>query len=176
MLRYLVAAAVLGTALLVLPAFENAPVPDEASHLAAGISCWQLGRFDLYPVNPPLVRTVAAAPVTQLDPTTDWSVWDRQNPKRTPESRPEWSVGIGFVRKNVEQAQWLFALARWACLPFFLIGMYFTWRWAYELYGKWAAVTALALWTFSPNILAWSATICPDAAATALGITAGYYF
>ncbi len=176
MLRYLVAAAVLGTALLVLPGFENAPVPDEASHLAAGISCWHLGRFDLYPVNPPLVRVVAAAPVKLLDPNTDWSVWDRQNPKRAPESRPEWSVGIGFVRRNVERAQWLFALARWACLPFFLIGMYFTWRWAYELYGKWAGVTALALWTFSPNILAWSATICPDAAAAALGVAAGYYF
>ena len=34
-----------------------------ASHLPAGISHWRFGRFDLYRVNPPLVRMVAALPV-----------------------------------------------------------------------------------------------------------------
>lgn len=37
------------------------PTDDETAHLPAGVSYWQFGRFDLYPVNPPLVKLVAAA-------------------------------------------------------------------------------------------------------------------
>ena len=46
---------------------------DEMAHLPAGISIWQLNRFELYRVNPPLVKMVAAAPVMFMDPVTDWS-------------------------------------------------------------------------------------------------------
>jgi hypothetical protein len=94
----------------------------------------------------------------------------------SPESRPEWNVGIAFVRNNRDGARWLFALARWICIPFSLIGGYFCWRWAGELHGKAAAATALGIWCVSPNILAWSATICPDTAAAAFGVAAGYFF
>ncbi len=176
MLRLVVVFSAAGIGLLLLADFANAPLPDETAHLAAGLSCWQVGSFDLYAVNPPLVRVVAAAPVVLLHHKSDWSAWDRDSSKRDSDSRPEWSVGIGFVRRNQDRARWLFAVARWACLPFSLIGVYFCWRWARELYGDLAGIVAIVLWIFSPNILTWSATICPDAAATALGVAAGYYF
>ncbi len=57
-----------------------------------------------------------------------------------------------------------------------MIGGYFCWRWASELYGTWAAALSLVLWCFSPNVIAWSATICPDVAAAPLGIAACYFF
>ena len=44
-------------------ALRHSPPWDEVPHLVAGISHWELGRFDLYRVNPPLVRIVAALPV-----------------------------------------------------------------------------------------------------------------
>lgn len=44
-------------------AVRKSPVVDEFPHLVAGISHWEFGTFELYPVNPPLVRMAAALPV-----------------------------------------------------------------------------------------------------------------
>lgn len=48
---------------------RHSPTIDEMGHLAAGLSHWEFGRFDLYRVNPPLVRMVAALPLM-------WAVLD----------------------------------------------------------------------------------------------------
>ena len=40
---------------LVESAVHDAPVVDETGHMVAGLSIWELGRHDLYCVNPPLV-------------------------------------------------------------------------------------------------------------------------
>ena len=67
------------TVLLGYSAWIHSPTWDEVGHLAAGISHWKFGRFDLFSVNPPLVRTIAAAPVVLFcDPKMDW---DRSDPK-----------------------------------------------------------------------------------------------
>ncbi len=61
---------------------------DEVGHLAAGVSHWQLGRFGLYRVNPPLVRTVAAMPAPVAGPAADWNGYAKpvgeRSDKRTP--------------------------------------------------------------------------------------------
>ena len=59
--------------LLAYGAAVHSPSIDEVGHLAAGLSHWQFGKFDLYHVNPPLVRMVAAVPVLFAQPKTDWS-------------------------------------------------------------------------------------------------------
>ena len=48
--------------LLAWSAMQHSPVISEVNHLPAGLSHLYLGRFDLFRVNPPLVRTVAACP------------------------------------------------------------------------------------------------------------------
>ena len=68
----------------------------------------------------------------------------------------------------------MFTLARWACIPFSLLGAYVCYRWAADLYGELAGAWSLVLWCFSPNILAHAQLITPDLGATALGVTAGY--
>jgi hypothetical protein len=152
--------------------YRNSPAKDEVGHLPAGIRIWRTGEFDLYHVNPPLVRAVAALPVLLCDPKTDWSCCSRE-----PSSRPEWVVGQLFIQRNGgDQSCWFFCLARWACIPFCVLGGYFCCRWASELYGVCSGVIALVLWCFCPNVLAWGATICPDAAAAALGVSGHYAF
>jgi hypothetical protein len=42
------------------------PNMDEAANIAAGISIWRYGCFDLYPVNPSLVKLVAAIQIRYL--------------------------------------------------------------------------------------------------------------
>ncbi len=150
----------------------HSPALDEVGHLPAGVYVWTFGRFDVYRVNPPLVRTIAALPVMAMRPRTDWSAY-----RCGMTERPEWDLGRRFVEANGgERAFWYFALARWACIPFCLVGGYVCWRWANELYGASAALVSLSLWCFSPNILAWGSTLCPDAAAAAMGAAACYVF
>ena len=43
-------------------AVVHAPVLDETGHLPAGLAILRSGRFDIYPQNPPLVKTIAALP------------------------------------------------------------------------------------------------------------------
>jgi len=95
----------------------NAPSLDEAGHLAAGSAALRSGSFDLYSVNPPLVRLSAALPVVFACRIPELGPLLRARDNMPGESRPEWSIGVGFVRDNAERARCLFTWARWACLP-----------------------------------------------------------
>lgn len=167
----IVALLVIHGGLLAWSGYRNSPGLDEVAHLPAGISHWELGRFELYRVNPPLVRMIAAIPLLFTDVKTTWDEFSEN-----PLLRPEFSIGRQFFRNNGEIAFWYFTLARWACIPLSLLGGYVCFRWARELYGVEAGFVALTLWCFSPNILANAAMITPDAGAASLGILAGYCF
>ena len=155
--------------LLAWGAYRHSPTLDEVGHLPAGISHWQLGKFDLYCVNPPLVRMVAALPVLAVRPQMDWRTFN-------PRTRSEFSIGNAFIAANGQRSFWLFTLARWACVPFSLLGGYICWRWAGELFGRLAGIVGLTLWCFGPNILAHGQLITPDIGATSLTIAAAYVF
>lgn len=159
------------TALLAWNAHCHSPVATEIGHLPAGISHWRFLRFDLYRVNPPLVRMVAALPVMLADPETDWSSYNTN-----PVVRAETFVGMGFVKANGERTFWLYTLGRWACIPFSWIGAWVCYRWARELFGVAAGLTALALWCFCPNVLGHGALMMPDVPSAALGVAACYVF
>lgn len=158
--------------LLAYSATRHSPTHLEPAFLASGISHWQFGRFELYRVNPPLVRMVAALPVLAVDCKTDWSrFYDG------PGSRAEFPVGEDFIEANGPASISLFYYARWACIPFNLIGAYFAYCWAMELYRSVAAgFMTLVLYIFEPNLLAHGELITPDGACTAFGILAGYTF
>ncbi|HEX2974134.1 MAG TPA: glycosyltransferase family 39 protein [Tepidisphaeraceae bacterium] len=90
--------------------------------------------------------------------------------------RAEFIYGPAVARSNGERYFWLVTIARWACIPFALLGGYVCFAWAYELYGRSAGLLAQALWTFSPNVIAHGHLITPDMGATALGVAAAYVF
>jgi hypothetical protein len=166
-----VALVLVHLALLAWEASCNSITWDEVGHLSAGLSHWQLGRFDLYRVNPPLVRMAATLPIALMQPRTDWSACP---PGTT--ARMEHQIGKEFIQANGFRSFWYCTVGRWACLPFSLIGAFVCQRWAKELYGKAAGMIALALWCFCPNILAHAQLITPDVGAAALGVLAGYTF
>lgn len=159
------------TGLLAWCGYRHSPTLDEVGHLPGGLVIWQYGRFDLYRVNPPLPRAVAALPVALLPHETDWSKFSD-----APGARPEWAIGSDFIRANGERSFWLFALARWACIPFSLIGAIVCWRWGRALFGESAGLIALTLWCFCPNIIGNGWMITPDVPATSLGALAAYCF
>ncbi|MGC1273119.1 MAG: glycosyltransferase family 39 protein [Planctomycetaceae bacterium] len=160
-------------AALVAPlAFQYGPAVDEPAHFAAGLSVVSFGRFDLYPVNPPLVKSLAALPVLAAGVETDWSSWTF----RSPETRREWSIGADLMRLNGERTPWLFALARLAVLPLILAGGVVCYLWGRDLTGPPAGLLAQSLYTFCPNMIGNGALITPDAAAASLGLVAAYAF
>jgi hypothetical protein len=168
----LVAAILLLQALLLLHiGSRNSPVLDEVGHLTAGIRVWRTGRFDLYRVNPPLVRVIAAAPAALMSPAVDWSSaagpeWQRR----------EMEVGLDFLEKNGRGAFWYYGAARTCCIPLALLGAVICWRWSRALYGPAAGVCSCLMWTVQPLVLGWGATFTPDVAASSIGLLAGYLF
>ena len=157
--------------LLSFGAWQHSPSWDEVAQLPAGLSHWQLGMFDLYRVNPPLVRAVAAIPVLFLAPETNWRGYEAE-----PWFRPEAHFGRRFVESNGVRCLQYFAIARCACVPFSLLGACICFAWGRDLYGNAAGLCAAALWCFSPNILAHAQMMTPDAAASSLGVAATYAF
>ncbi|MGO8745454.1 MAG: glycosyltransferase family 39 protein [Thermoguttaceae bacterium] len=151
--------------------WRQSPTWDEIGHLPAGLSHWYSGRFDLYHVNPPLVRMIATLPLLAASPGIAW-----------PEaavgagSRQEFGVGHDFIATNGRKSFWYFAMARWACVPFSLVGAFVCFRWACDLFGDLAGLLAAALWCFSPNILANAQMITPDTGAAAMSAAAAYLF
>ena len=143
----------------------------EVFHLPAGLSHLEFGRFDLYRVNPPLVRTVAAVPVMLSRPNYDWRSYNMD-----PLDRAEYGTGMDFFVANGHRCQWMVTMARWACIPFCLIGGWSCYRWASQLYGYRSGLVTLTIWTTSPYIVGHSALMTPDAHAASLGIAASYCF
>jgi len=162
--------------LLAWGAWQHSPSVDEIGHLPAGLSHWQHARFDWYRVNPPLVRMVAALPVLLSGAKTATRLDLGHDSTTMPADRPEFVAGFRFIRTNGLRAFWYFTIARWACIPFCLVGAYVCFRWASELYGPWSGILAMTLWCFSPNIIAHGQLITPDAGAAALGAAAAYLF
>ncbi|MCA8992738.1 MAG: glycosyltransferase family 39 protein [Planctomycetaceae bacterium] len=159
-------------ALLAYSATRHSPTFDEPGHLVAGLSHWDFGRFELYRVNPPLVRMVAALPVIAAGYEEDWSGYHER-----PGARPVFGMGADFIKANGKRSLWLLTIARWSCIPFSLIGGLFCFCWSRELWGhNLAGLISLSAWCFEPNILAHGELITPDCAATSFGLGACYFF
>jgi len=157
--------------LLAWLATRHSPVVDEVGHLPAGLSHWKVRRFDLYNVNPPLVRTLATLPLVVGEVPVDFTGY-----QVLPRNRSEFGIGSRWISSNPDSFLTGFTIARWACLPFSILGAVTCLLWARELYGSRAGLMALCLWCFCPNILAHCSLITPDAGATAVGLTACYVF
>ena len=163
--------ALLHTAFLVFAACRNAPVHDEGAHLVAALDHLQRGSFDMYRVNPPLVKYFVAIPLLMSDYENTLGPHDQR-----PGMRTAWKLGEKFFERNREKAFTLLLHARFACIPFSLVGLLVCVVWAYQMYSCIAAMLTGALWAFSPTVLGNACLITPDVAATAMGLLAGYAF
>ncbi|HWM93003.1 MAG TPA: glycosyltransferase family 39 protein [Thermoanaerobaculia bacterium] len=128
----------------------DTPTVDEFAHLPSGWYTLKTGRFDLFPLNPPLIKVLSALPLLALNPRLD------------PAARIEntgwypWVYGTGFMELNRAEYDRIFLLGR---LPVMVLGLLLGWlvfRWAQELYGDEAGLIALFLTVFFPSLIAHS--------------------
>jgi hypothetical protein len=144
----------------------------ELGHVGAAVYFYNTVRFDVFHVNPPLTRYLVSVGLNFA--TTKH---DRNFQSPSVGDRYEWQIGNSFINSNTPQSVHLFLFfARCSLIPVILLGSYFGYRFAAELYGQVSGNIFLILWIFSPLVLSWGATLCPDVCAAALGIVGVYTF
>jgi glutamine amidotransferase-like uncharacterized protein len=156
--------------LLAYGAWQHSPVHAEVQQLPAGLYHWEYGRFDFADVNPPLVRLVAALPLTWMSLKVDWRGLEPHGL-----TREEYQIGSRFVEVNGLDCRRLFFAGRIICIPFSLLGLFFCWSWAKRLYGDLAGLLAAFLWCFSPSVLGHGQLVSTDLAAASMALVASYY-
>ncbi len=155
-------------------AWRHSPTYDELAHLPAGVRHWQKGEFELFRVNPPLVRMIAAIPVMIAGVETDWTRLEKRD--ASTRKRLDFLIATDFVNVNGERAFWLYTIARWACIPLAMLGGFVCWMWARDLYGGKAGGAAALLWVSAPLVLGHGQLITPDVPAASIGAFAFYTF
>ena len=157
--------------LLAWAGHRDSPTYNEPAHLVAGISHWELGRFELYRVNPPLVRMVAAIPSMLAGLRCNWDNFFEE-----PGARPTSQIARTFCNDHGPSTARFVTLGRWFCIPFSVIGALVCFAWSKECYGERAGLVALVTWCFSPSVLGHGHVIVADAHAASLGVLAAYTF
>ncbi len=151
------------TLFLIWGAWRNSPTADETGHLVAGVTYCKYWDFDLYNVNPPLPKIVAALPVMLFEPAFDGSGWERGAG-----SRPEGKVGRDFIRLNKNRMQEIFFVARTAMLPFAWLGAFGCYWLGRRFYGEVSGIFALVMWSFCPTILGHGCLVTCDVASASV--------
>jgi hypothetical protein len=151
-------------------AWHQTPTVDEPAHLVAGLRIITGGQYDVYPVNPPAVKLIAASVVSLVSPKLPVF------PRPAPGKRPEFRLGQEFLELNGQNAIQYIRIARLSCLAFALLGAAVCYAWSSSLAGYRAGLISLCLWCLCPNILAHAALITPDLASASFGLTCCYFY
>ncbi len=144
----------------------------EVGHVGAAAYQWETMRFDVFHSNPPLSRLATGPALGIASPELDWTSYSPYA-----RDRCEWEIGSAFVESlSHQELRTRIFVARCSLVPVLLLGGYFGFRLSRDVFGASAGYLFLWLWCFSPLFLAWGATVCPDAMATALGVVAAYTY
>ena len=159
------------TSLLIVINCKTSENRTEIGLIGAAIYFYKTLRFDIFQVNLPLNRYFIALPIHCMCLKQDWTSY---SPCRL--DRAEWNIGVDFIKANTENSiHKLFFWSRCSLLPFILIGVYYGRRLVVECYRGSGYIFLLCI-VFSPLILGWGATICPDVLGTMLGLVGIYTY
>lgn len=136
---------------------------DEFIHLPIGLHALYTGDFSQDPINSHLPRMLAALPLLADPPVF-----------APPPGTVVWGLGYYFMDANAGRYQALYVSARTMIVLLSLVTAGVMARWAFELYGVRAALAALALFAFSPSLLAHGHLVTLDMAGT-LGFMLALY-
>jgi len=151
---------------------EKSVTPDELMYIAAGYYHWTTGSFAFNATNPPLMKMITAAPLLLLGPDLpefqgDPGTWDIQQ---------QWHYTREFLYNNSTDADVILFTARLPVVLFGVILGLLVFAWSRRLYGDRAALLALFLYVFSPNILAHTRIAATDFGVTVFIFLSMYCF
>jgi Dolichyl-phosphate-mannose-protein mannosyltransferase len=147
----------------------NSPTYDEAMHLAAGYSYLATRDFRINPENPPFNKILLALPLF-----LGYSLPFNPQPQHWRDGA-DFLIGQDFLYRSSLPADRMLALSR---LPNLFLGSCLIalmgW-WSYRLWGRPAAILAMGIGCFEPNLITHSSLATTDMAVT-LFIFATAYF
>ena len=152
---------------LVLSICHDSQTWDEACHIFAGYSYWTHADFGMNPEHPPLVKLLATIPLLDLSlqVPTHPGVFSKEE---------DFVTATKFVYQN-DAGQILFR-TRLAVVILTLLLAVVLFLSAKKMFGTWAALIALFLLVFEPNILAHGMVVTTDIGLTLFLISTVYAF
>ncbi len=148
----------------VLTAARLTVTHDEYWHIPVGLLNWKTGRFDLEPLNPPLLRMWATWPL----------LFTAAESPRTAATSDLGRFGDEFLAANPQSFDRYVFLARLPVVLLTVAAGALLARWAWEWYGPWGACLVAWLWSRDPNITAHGSLVTTDAGGTAFWIAVLY--
>jgi hypothetical protein len=148
----------------------NSQTVDEAMHLAAGYSYLAEKDFRIEPQNPPLIKELLALPLFlsyRLPFNPDPQHW---------RAADGYLIGRDLLYNSTPSADRMLALTRFPNLFLGTILVALIGWWAYRLWGSRAALLALALASFEPNLVAHSSLVTTDIGVTLFIFLTVYLF
>jgi 4-amino-4-deoxy-L-arabinose transferase-like glycosyltransferase len=128
---------------------------DEGNHMFAGYMMWHTKDYGLNPEHPPFVKLLATAPLLGR------ALWVPQLQGRDFKTEAYLSGRDWLARNDGDRNQLVFEMRGAASLLLVALSLVI-FLGARESFGDWAAIFALTLAAFDPNILAHSALVTTD--------------
>jgi hypothetical protein len=143
-------------------------VVDEPAHLTSGYLSLVEGDLTVNREHPPFIKALAALPLLLLHPALPAAQAD---PKSRTSEDFEFDYSRRFLYK-ANDADRLLGAARLPIVALTLLGGAVLFFWARALFGDVAALAALALYAFEPNLLAHGRLVTTDMGATVFALAA----
>lgn len=162
---------ILLAAVFLLPFFSAqnfSPASDETTHIPSGYTYIKTGELKLNPQHPPLVKILAALPLTLLD-----LKFDPLDPAFSSPLFDEWQFGKRFLASN--DIGKILIFSRFAIQALSVLLAFYLFKWASELFSPKAGILALFIYALMPNIIAHAQFVTMDIAVSAFGFIAIYY-
>ena len=140
---------------------------DEPNHILAGHRHW-CGDFGANPEHPPLLKLLATAPLNFRELSEPpWECGSKYTSKFD-----TFSYGSTFLVENGIDSVVISTRLAAALMSLLLALLVFVAAW--EMFGRWEAVTALAIVAFEPNLIAHGSTVTTDMAMSATSFATIY--
>lgn len=145
---------------MTLAAAQLTVTHDEYWHIPVGLLSWKTGRFDVEPLNPPLLRMWATWPL----------LFTSAESPRTEPTNDLTRIGDDFLAANHSNIDRFVLIARLPIILLTIAAGALLARWAWMWHGPWAACLVTWLWSREPTVLAHGSLVTTDAGSAAFWI------
>jgi hypothetical protein len=153
---------------LVYHAVRTSATVDEPFHILAGHRHWQCGDFGINPEHPPLLKLLASSPLNfRKLSEPPWECGSKFTPKFD-----GFSYGSTFLVENGVDSVVISSRVAASLMSLLLALLVFLAAW--EMFGRWEALTALAIVAFEPSLIAFGSLVLTDMAISATAFGAVY--
>ncbi len=153
---------------------QKSPTHDEPLHLFAGYAYLKWGDFRINPEHPPLAKALSALPLMMQD-SRNFQISQAERDVVQQDRDYAWVLANRFLFSD-SSGETRFFLGRLPMIGIGIILGMFVFIVARDLYGFTAAVAALVLYAFDPNVIAHSSIIHTDIPFALFLFCATYFF